>query len=114
MEKLPDNVSFRVEAVSDFKKLDGSIQRKVIKQIIKVSKKPQSKNEGGYGIPLGKKTGNNLTGYLEIKMRDDGIRCIYKCIKEDNYKMDVIIVSVRADEKVYKEAKRRIELAEGR
>ena len=53
-----------------------------------------------------------MSGYLEIKMRDDGIRCIYKCVKDDNLGMDVIIISVRADEKVYNEAKRRIEIEE--
>lgn len=110
MYDLPDNISFRDAAIKDLKKLDGSLRRIIIKQIIKVSKKPQAKSKGGYGIPLGNKSGNNLTGYLEIKLRDEGIRCIYKCVENDKAcGMDVIIISIRQDEKVYREARKRIE-----
>ena len=50
MEKLPENVSFRSEAISDLKKLDGSIKKKLIKQIIKVSKNlnPKAKEDTEY------------------------------------------------------------------
>ncbi len=107
---IPDNVQFRPEAAEDLKKLDGSVRKRVIKQICKVSENPRSKTDGGLGIPLGNKLKNNLTGYLEIKLKSDGIRCIYKCIMKDPDMdlMDVIIISVRKDEQVYAEAYERI------
>lgn len=64
--------------------------------------------EGGYGKPLGNKTGTNLTNLLKIKFRDLGIRVVYKVVRLDGV-MKIIVVSARTDEQVYKEAGKRRE-----
>ena len=56
------------EALSDLDALDNSIRQPVIKGIKKVLKNPVSKEEGGYGTPLGNKEGNNLTGLFKINI----------------------------------------------
>ena len=64
--------------------------------------------EGGYGKPLGNRTGNNLTNLLKIKFRNLGIRVVYKTIQIDGI-MKIIVISARSDEQVYKEAGKRRE-----
>ena len=102
------SIEFLEEAKRDLKKLDHSVQVQVLKGIRKVSKNPLPVQEGGYGKPLGNKTGVNLTNLLKIKFRDLGIRAVYKTIQVDNV-MKVIVVSARTDEQVYKEAGKRRE-----
>lgn len=91
------------EAQADLDALDNSIRQPVIKGIKKVQKNPVSKEEGGYGTPLGNKEGNNLTGLFKIKFLKYGIRVVYKLERYDNI-MKVIVVSARAENKVYDEA----------
>lgn len=102
------SIEFLEEAKKDLKKLDHSVQLQVLKGIQKVSQNPLSVQEGGYGKPLGNKTGVNLTNLLKIKFRDLGIRVVYKTIRMDNV-MKIIVVSAGADEQVYKEAGKRRE-----
>lgn len=102
------SIEFLEEAKKDLKKLDHSVQLQVLKGIQKVSQNPLSVQEGGYGKPLGNKTGVNLTNLLKIKFRDLGIRVVYKTIRMDNV-MKIIVVSARPDEQVYKEAGKRRE-----
>lgn len=102
------SIEFLEEAKKDLKKLDHSVQLQVLKGIQKVSQNPLSVQEGGYGKPLGNKTGENLTNLLKIKFRDLGIRVVYKTIRMDNV-MKIIVVSARSDEQVYKEAGKRRE-----
>ena len=86
--------------------LDHSVQMQVLKGIRKVAQNPVSVNEGGYGKPLGNKSGTDLTGLFKIKFRDLGIRVVYQLIATDTV-MKIIVVSARTDEQVYKEAARR-------
>ena len=88
------------EALEDLQSLDNSIRQPVIKDIKKVQKNPVSKEEGGYGTPLGNKEGNNLTGLFKIKFLKYGIRVVYKLIRQDNI-MKIIVISARAENKVY-------------
>ena len=90
------------------KKLDHSVQLQVLKGIRKVAQNPLPVQEGGYGKPLGNKTGTNLTNLLKIKFRDLGIRVVYKTMRVDGI-MKIIVISARSDEQVYKEAGRRRE-----
>ena len=94
------------EAEKDMKKLDHSVRIQVLKGIRRVSQNPLSVQEGGYGKPLGNKTGTNLTNLLKIKFRDLGIRVVYKAVRVDGI-MKIIVVSARTDEQVYKEAGKR-------
>ena len=51
------SIEFLEEAENDMKKLDHSAQVQVLKGIRKVSKNPLLTEEGGYGKPLGNKSG---------------------------------------------------------
>jgi mRNA interferase RelE/StbE len=100
-------IEYTDEAKADIKTLDGSQRKQVLKAMSKVSSNPLPFSEGGYGKPLGNKNGNNLTGYLKIKLRQLGIRVVYKLIREQET-MKVIVVSVREDNAVYQIAADRI------
>ena len=102
------SIEFLDEAKKDLKKLDNSVQLQVLKGIRKVAQNPLPVQEGGYGKPLGNKTGTNLTNLLKIKFRDLGIRVVYKTMRVDGI-MKIIVISARSDEQVYKEAGRRRE-----
>lgn len=99
-------VEFLDEAEKDMKKLDHSVQIQVLKGIRKVSQNPLPAEEGGYGKPLGNKSGINLTNFMKIKFRDLGIRVVYQIERMDGV-MKIIVVSARTDEQVYKEAAKR-------
>ena len=99
-------IEFLDEAKKELARLDHSVQIQVIKGINKVAQNPVSIHEGGYGKPLGNKSGTNLTNLLKIKFRDLGIRVVYKVEIVDSV-MKIIIISTRSDEQVYKEAAKR-------
>mgnify|MGYP000929164393 CR=1 FL=1 len=99
-------IEYLEEAKKDLKKLDRSAQIIVLKGIDKVSENPLPAQQGGYGKPLGNKSGTNLTNLLKIKFRDIGIRVVYKVEYTDTV-MKIIVISARADEQVYKEANKR-------
>lgn len=99
-------IEFLDEAEKDMKKLDHSVQIQVLKGIRKVSQNPLPTEEGGYGKPLGNKSGVNLTNFMKIKFRDLEIRVVYKVEQMDGV-MKIIVVSARTDEQVYKEAAKR-------
>ena len=95
------------EAREDIHKLDGSQRKLVRKAIEKVKKSPLPADEGGYGKPLGHKQGTNLTSFLKVKLRASGLRIVYKLERSESSFL-VVIVGVRADEEVYKEAQSRV------
>ena len=66
---------------------------------------PQS--EGGYGKPLGNKQSSKLAGCMKIKLKSLGLRVVYQLIREETI-MKIVIISIRDDDEVYKEAERRI------
>ena len=102
------SIEFLDEAEKDMKKLDHAAQIQVLKGIRKVSRNPLSAEEGGYGKPLGSKSGTNLTNLMKIKFRDLGIRVVYKVERVDGV-MKIIVISARSDEQVYKDAAKRRE-----
>ena len=65
---------FLPEAEKDFKCLSGNERIFVAKALNKVLENPLPTNEGGYGKPLGNKQGNNLSGFLKIKLKNLGTR----------------------------------------
>lgn len=109
LEKLlSPNVELTELAKDDLLHLDGSVLGRVIKGINKVAKNPKPETEGGYGKPLGNKNDNNLTGYCKVKFSSIGVRCVYQCVYDEIIGMKIIIISMRADNKVYEEAVQRI------
>ncbi len=99
-------VEFLPEAAEDRRKLDGSVRRIVDKAIDKVSTNPLPVEEGGYGKPLGNKDGTDLTGLMKVKLKASGLRIVYQIVREKTV-MKIIIIGVRDDSKVYKEADKR-------
>ena len=61
----------------------------------------------GIGKLLGNHASSKLSGYYKIKLRNLGYRVVYQLVKEGEI-MRVIVISIRDDEAVYKEAERRI------
>ena len=53
-------VELIAEAQADFSKLDGSVKKRVLKQLVKLERNPK------YGDPLGNKVGINLEGYFKL------------------------------------------------
>ena len=87
------------EAQTDFKRLDGSVKKRVLKQLIKLEKNPNC------GDPLGNKAGINLEGYFKLYADEKRIRIIYE--KVDNI-IKVIAIDKREDMEVYRIALKRI------
>lgn len=100
-------ISYFDEALEDLKKMDNLQRKQVLKAIDKVKTNPLPQNEGGYGKPLGNKRGINLTNLYKIKLKKSGIRVVYQIIRVKDT-MEIIIVSMREDEKVYEDAQKRI------
>lgn len=98
--------SFVDDAKEDMEKLDGSQRKKVIKLLRRVSVNPLPANEGGYGKPLENQNDSKLAGLLKIKLKNEGLRIVYKIIKKEE-KFIIIVIGVRADKEVYSEAEKR-------
>ncbi len=90
-------INYIPDAAKDFKRLSKGQQIQVAKAINKVATNPLPAQEGGYGKSLGNKQGNNLSGFLKIKLRDAGIRVVYKIIRTDS-QMSIIVIGMRNDD----------------
>lgn len=93
-------VDYLPEAQKDIHALTRTQQMIVSKAIKKVKTNPLPQSEGGYRKPLGHRHGMNLTNLLKIKLRNEGIRIVYKIVRTET-KMLIIVVGVREDEEVY-------------
>lgn len=100
-------IEYYKEVKKDLKRLDHSQIVHVLKAIEKVSQNPVSNHEGGYGKPLSNNRDTRLAGYFKIKLLKIGIRIVYGLVREDKI-MKIVVVSVRADDAVYKLAEKRI------
>lgn len=101
-------IEYLPEARDDLAQLDGSQRARVAKAIAKVSSNPLPTEEGGYGKPLGNKRTFRLSGLLKIKLKADGIRIIYRLVTEGSI-MKIVIIGMRSDNDVYREAAKRRE-----
>jgi len=93
-------IEYIEKAKDDLRGLEGSQRKQVLKAIQKVSQNPLPDYEGGYGKPLGNKSGNNLSGYYKIKLLKPGIRVVYTIIRNKE-KMRIIVISIRNEGEVY-------------
>lgn len=96
------------EAAKDLKNLAENQRIMVVKAIDKVLQNPLPISEGGYGKPLGNKHGNDLSGFLKIKLKSAGIRVVYKLIRTET-EMLVVVIGARADDEVYEAAQHRVQ-----
>jgi mRNA interferase RelE/StbE len=92
-------VELTLEAQADFNRLDGSVRKQVLKQLVKLELNPR------YGNPLGNKTGINLEGYFKLYADKKRIRIIYEEIENI---IKVIAIDKREDLEVYQLALKRI------
>ena len=99
-------IEYIKEAQRDLQKLDAYNRRIILKAIEKTAQRPLPPPDG-IGKPLGNHAAANLSGYYKIKLRDLGYRVVYGLIREGNV-MKVIVISIRDDDAVYREAERRI------
>ena len=97
----------RPKAQEDFNRLDHSQKMLVLKRLSKVKENPLPQREGGYGVELGNRNGIDLSDCLKIKLKKAGIRIIYK-IERTETTMSVIVIGMRADLAVYREAAKRL------
>ena len=51
-------------------------------------------NLQGYGKPLGNQNRSSFSGLLKIKLKKDGLRIVYKLVKE-NEQMLIVVIGVR-------------------
>ena len=100
MSEKPWKIILSDDAKADMRSLDGSQREEVFRSIKKVSQNPLPYTEGGYGKPLGNKSGENLTGCFKIKLRRLGIRVVY-LLERTERGMEIIVVGVRSDSEVY-------------
>ncbi len=100
-------VEYIKEAQKDLRKLDPYVRKLVLKAIEKTAERPLSPPDG-IGKPLGNHASSSLSGFYKIKLRNLGYRVVYDLVREGSV-MKIIIISVRDDEAVYKEAERRIQ-----
>ncbi len=102
------DVVYLPEAKKDLHDLDGSQRKLILKALQKVQQNPFSILEGGYGKPLGNKNGNDLSGFLKIKLKACGLRIVYRLIQVEDI-MLIVVIGAREDAEVYKIAQKRIE-----
>ena len=101
-------LSFLPEAREDLRALDGSQRIRVVKAIAKVQSNPLPSSEGGYGKPLGNKRLSQLSGLMKVKLKSDGIRIVYN-LERIEHAMRLVVIGVRSDDAVYREAQKRRE-----
>lgn len=99
-------IEYFKEALRDLKRLDPYNRKMILKAIDKVAERPLPPPDG-IGKPLGNHTGSRLSGYYKIKLKNLGYRVVYQLITEGKI-MKIVVISVRDDEAVYKEAERRL------
>lgn len=100
-------VEYIKEAQKDLRKLDPYVRKLVLKAIDKTAERPLPPPDG-IGKPLGNHASLKLSGFYKIKLKNLGYRVVYDLVREGSV-MKIVIISVRDDEAVYKEAERRFE-----
>jgi len=68
---MPYNIEFIIEAVEDYKRLDGSIKKSVNKKIEELSENPF------LGEKLGHKFHIDLSGFLKVYVHGKKYRIVY-------------------------------------
>lgn len=102
------DIEYIKEALRDLKRLDAYNRKLILKAIEKTAERPLPPPDG-IGKPLGNHASSQLSGYYKIKLKNIGYRVVYCLVREKNI-MKVIVISIRDDDAVYKEAERRINI----
>lgn len=99
-------VEYLKAALRDLERLDPYNRKLILKAIQKTAERPLPPPDG-IGKPLGNHASSKLSGFYKIKLKSLGYRVVYHLVMEDGV-MRIIVISVRDDDAVYKEAERRI------
>lgn len=99
-------IEYIKEAQRDLKRLDPYNRKLILKAIEKTAERPLSPPDG-IGKPLGNHATSKLSGFYKIKLKGLGYRVVYSLVKSGSV-MKIIVISIRDDDAVYKEAERRI------
>lgn len=110
------SVGFVEDALRDLDTLAKTGQIDVVlAALVKLARNPLPKAEGGFGEPLGhKQRTGNLTGLLSVKLKGRyGLRIVYRLGQKpvDGRPTDavrILVVLDREEERVYREAIRRL------
>jgi mRNA interferase RelE/StbE len=100
-------MAFRIEyhqkVYKDLEKLrlNRSQLKNLKKKIEDISRNPFPKNQGGLGEPLS----GNLKGLMKFRF-DDVYRVVYRIVI-DQETLKIIVIGLRADQKVYRQADER-------
>lgn len=100
------DIQFHKAALKEYQGLDGSVALIVDKALEELEVRADE-----VGKPMGKKQQINLTGCREIKLRDAGIRIVYRVTKERVEVLQVVVILAiedRADDLVFKLAAKRL------
>lgn len=100
---MPFRIVYHQKVYKDLQKLKFSQRqlRELKKKIEAVSCNPFPKSQGGLGEPLA----GNLKGLMKFRF-DDAYRVVYRILIEDE-EMKILVIGLRADLHVYKQAERR-------
>ena len=98
-------ITYLPEVEKDWKTLSQSQVIIVRKALEKVRQNPLPQDEGGYGKPLGHKGSTNLTDFLKIKLRKEGIRIVYRLVRTKTT-MLIVVIGIREDHEVYEAAQK--------
>jgi mRNA interferase RelE/StbE len=89
-------IEFIPEAANDYKKLDGSVKKKVNKKLEELSKNPS------IGEHLGNKFNVNLTGFYKIYIDNKNYRIVYRIIDDEIEIVEIWGIGKRDKEEIYK------------
>ena len=104
LKVLFSNLEFYDEAVREWRNLDGHQKKFVSKALEKIELRGSE-----IGEPLGNKRNIDLTGYRKVKLRQIGIRIIYRVTNEVVEITEIVAIGDRVDEEVYQDASERIQ-----
>jgi len=93
---LIHSIEFIPEAAEDYKKLDGSVKKKVDKKLDELSKNPS------IGEHLGNKFNVNLTGFYKIYIDNKNYRIVYRIINDEIEIIEIWGIGKRDKEEIYK------------
>ncbi|MGE5342392.1 MAG: type II toxin-antitoxin system RelE family toxin [Candidatus Omnitrophota bacterium] len=93
-------ILFHPEARKEFERIDGSIKKLVLKQLIKLKENPH------LGDKLGNRAGMDLSEFRKMYVYKKKIRIIYR-IQEGKMIVFIIAIGDREDMVVYKDAYKR-------
>ena len=89
-------IEFIPEAAEDYKKLDGSVKKKVAKKLDELSVNPL------LGEPLGNKFNINLTGFYKVYVENKKYRIVYRTIGDEIEIVEIWGIGKRDKEEIYK------------